>query len=70
MARKLNPKTAESVRGHIQGLMLVNLLQDHAVGKREISDERRDSAKFLLGYAISKPPQQTEVTGTVELKWQ
>jgi hypothetical protein len=69
MARKLNTKTAENVRAHIQGLMLVNLLQNHALGKAEISDERRDSAKFLLSYALPKPAQQVEATGSLTISW-
>jgi hypothetical protein len=70
VARKLNPKTAESVRGHIQGLMLVNLLQNHADGKNDMSATRIDAAKFLLSYVLPKPVQTTEHVGNLTLKWQ
>jgi hypothetical protein len=69
VARKLNPKTADAVRAHIKGLMLVNLLQNHADGKTEMSATRIDAAKFLLSYVLPKPAQTVENLGTVTLKW-
>lgn len=69
MAARLNPKTAEAVRAHIQGVHLVKLLQDHAHGKTEMSATRIDAAKFLLSYVLPKPAQTVENLGTVTLKW-
>lgn len=68
MAARLNPRHQDMVRTKIQGSHLIKLLQDHADGRIELSDARRDSAKFLIGYAIARPaPELPDVgkTGSV-----
>ena len=69
MARKLNTRTAESVRGHIQGVLLVKRLQDHAHGRVEMTPTQQQAAQFLLSYVMPKPVQQVEQTGTLKITW-
>ena len=60
MAARLNLRHSNMVREKIRTSQLINLLQNHALDDegKEIADSRRDSAKFLIGMALSKPPQE------------
>jgi predicted transcriptional regulator len=62
MAARLNPKTAQFVREKIQATQLVNLLQKEALGKVQLKDGQRDSARYLLNHAIGMAPQANDVT--------
>lgn len=57
MARRLNTRQATSVREHIRTTQLVKRLQKHALGKLEMTNEQRDSAKFLITQTMPKPAQ-------------
>lgn len=70
MARKYNTKTADNVRAQIQGTVLVKRLQDHHLGKLELTDSQIETGKFLLSYALPKPAQQVEQTGQITIAWQ
>lgn len=67
---RLNRRHSDMVRQKIRGVHLVKLLQDHADGRIELSDGRRDSAKFLISYALSKPVQQVQQDGELVIRWQ
>lgn len=72
--RTANPETQEKIRAHIQGTVLCKRLNDHALGKIEMTDEQRDSAKFLLTRCISPPVPKGDdgktATGPVMIAWQ
>lgn len=74
MAARLNPRNQQSVRDKIQATQLVKRLQDEALGKIEMTDGQRDSAKFLLTRCISPPvPKDDEgktAIGPVLIAWQ
>lgn len=74
MAARLNPRNQQSVRDKIQGTQLVKRLQDEALGKIELTDGQRESAKFLLTRLISPPvPKDDEgntAVGPVMIAWQ
>jgi hypothetical protein len=70
MARKLNTRNSDVARQKIQTTVLLKRLQDHHLGKLELTDTQISVGQFLISYSLPKPAQQTEVTGTVELKWQ
>ena len=53
MAARLKNYHQEDVKRKIQASVLVNLLQDDALGKVTITDGRRQSAKILLDKSIS-----------------
>jgi hypothetical protein len=61
MAARLNPASAESTKQKIQVSQLINRLQNHALGKVEMTTTQIDAAKFLLNKRIPNPP--TEVSG-------
>jgi hypothetical protein len=61
MAARLRAHHQEDVRKKIQAAKLINLLQEHAAGKREMSSTQVQSAKILLDKSVSNAP--TEVTG-------
>lgn len=63
MAARLRARHQDEVKAKIQASHLVKLLQDDATGKLkpELSQGRRDSAKFLLNKTISNAP--TEISG-------
>lgn len=69
MARKLNTRTAEQVRSHIQGVLLVKRLQDHIAGKVDMTPTQVQAAQFLISYALPKPVQQVEQTGELTIRW-
>lgn len=70
MAARLNKRHSDMVRKKIQTSQLINLLQDHALGEKEISDSQRDSAKFLINKSISNPPaeQDINVSGDITIR--
>lgn len=74
MAARLNPRNQQSVRDKIQATQLVKRLQDEALGKIEMTDGQRDSAKFLLTRCISPPVPKDDdgntPTGPVLIAWQ
>jgi Asp-tRNA(Asn)/Glu-tRNA(Gln) amidotransferase B subunit len=51
-ARSIKPRHQEEIKTKIQASQLVNLLQNHALGKIEIDQARIQSAKILLDRAI------------------
>lgn len=63
MAARLRAHHQEDVKRKIQASQLVNLLQDHALKGTELSEGRKDAAKFLLNKIISNPPQSLEHSG-------
>jgi len=53
MAARLNPKTSDEVRAKIQAVQLVNVVQNHALGKKILKDQSRiAAAKILLAKVI------------------
>ena len=71
--RTVNPKGQEAIRRRIQGTVLAKRLQDDALGKIELTDGQRESAKFLLTRAISPPVPKDDdgktATGPVLITW-
>lgn len=67
MAKRLNPRHQEMVRAKIQTSQLINRLQNEAHGKVSLTAGQRESAKFLIGMSLSKPPEQTDLYVTGEL---
>lgn len=63
MAARLNPRHQESVRAKIQSSQLINGLQAHFDGKRELSSTQLQSAKILLDKSISNAPTVVEGPG-------
>lgn len=61
MAARLNRLHQDSVRKKIQASQLVRVLQDEALGRTELADGQRESAKFLLNKSLGNPPEQQEV---------
>lgn len=61
MAARLNPRHSEMVRAKIRTSQLINRLQDEALGKIELSDGERESAKFLINKSLANPPEQKDV---------
>jgi hypothetical protein len=74
MAARLNPRNQQSVRDKIQATQLVKRLQDEALGKIEMTDGQRDSAKFLLSRCLSPPVPRDDdgkkPEGAVLITWQ
>lgn len=64
MAARLNPRHQELVRAKIQASVLINGLQDHFHGKRDLSTTQLQSAKILLDKSISNAPTIVEGPGT------
>lgn len=69
MAARLNRLHQDSVRKKIQASQLVRVLQDEALGRTELADGQRESAKFLLNKSLGNPPEQQDVnlTGDISL---
>jgi len=61
MAARLNPRHSDMVRAKIRTSQLINRLQDEALGKIELSDGERESAKFLINKSLANPPEQKDV---------
>lgn len=57
MAKRLNPRHQEMVRLKIKTSQLLNRLQDEALGKIDLTDGQRESAKFLVNKSLSNPPE-------------
>ena len=67
---KLNSRNADSVRAKIQATVVLKRLQDHHLGKLELTDSQISVGQFLISYALTKPVQTTEHVGELTLKWQ
>ena len=61
MAARLNRNHAELVRRKIQAIQLVKRLQDHALGKIEMSKTQVQDATFLVNKITPNPPEQRDV---------
>jgi len=62
------------VRDKIQASQLINRLQDEALGKIELTDGQRDSAKFLVHKILGNAPTVVEGPGEegehkIEVMW-
>lgn len=60
MAARLNPRNSELARQKIQTTQLLKRLQDEALGKIELKDGQRESAKFLVNKSLGNPPEQID----------
>jgi hypothetical protein len=71
MAKRLNPRHQDMVRAKIQTSQLIRVLQDEAIGKTELRDGQRESAKFLINKSMSNPAEQRDLTlsGNLSLEW-
>ena len=63
MAAKLNKRTQDQTRAHIQASMLVKRIQDHVHGTLEMTSSQLDAAKYLVNQAIGSPRQSVQHTG-------
>ena len=54
------------VRDKIKASQLVNRLQDHALGKTEMSRSQVAAAEFLLNKIIPNPPTKLEHSGSID----
>ena len=70
MAGKLNTRNSEVARQKIQTTVILKRLQDHHLGKLELTDSQISVGQFLISYALPKPVQTIEQTGELTLKWQ
>jgi len=70
VAGKLNPRNSEVARQKIQTTVILKRLQDHHLGKLELSDTQISVGQFLISYSLPKPAQTVENVGTVTVKWQ
>lgn len=74
MAARLNPRNQDCVRKRIQATQLVKRLQDDALGKIQMTDGQRDSAKFLVSRCLSPPVPKDDdgktPAGPVMIAWQ
>jgi hypothetical protein len=61
MAARLSPRHQDMVKRKIQGSQLVNRLQNHALGKCEMSTSQVKAAEVLLKKIMSDAPK--EITG-------
>lgn len=61
MAARLNRRHQQSVKDKIQGSQLVNRLQNHALGKCDMTASQVKAAQILLGKIVSDAPK--EITG-------
>lgn len=69
MARKLNTRQAETSRAAIKTTLLIGRVQDHALGKIELSPSQLQAAQFLISMVLPKPVQQIEQTGALTISW-
>lgn len=74
MAKRLQPRHQEEIRRKIQASQLINRLQDEALGKVELTDGQRESARFLLTRVLSPPVPKDDdgktPAGAVIITWQ
>jgi hypothetical protein len=68
MAVRLNPRHQSSVIARIQSSQLVNALQDHALGKNDMSVTQVRAAEVLLR-KTTPDLKQTDHTGSIEQIW-
>lgn len=68
-ARKHKVKLTESWKERIRASMILNRLNNHALGEEEMSSTQIDAAKFLLNKVISNAPTESkvDVAGSVGL---
>jgi len=68
-ARKNKVKLTESWKERIRTSMLLNRVNNHALGEEEMSSTQLDAAKFLLNKIISNAAseQNVNVAGSVGL---
>lgn len=64
-ARKNKVKLTESWKERIRTSMLLNRVNNHALGETEMTPTQLDAAKFLLNKIISNAPTQSEVTADI-----
>lgn len=62
-ARKNKVKLTDTWKERIRTSMLLNRLNNHALGDEEMTSTQIDAAKFLLNKVISNAPTQTELSG-------
>lgn len=62
-ARKNKVKLSENWKERIRTSMLLNRLNNHALGEEEMSSTQVDAAKYLLNKIISNAPTQNEHSG-------
>jgi hypothetical protein len=69
MAARLNNRHQDMVRAKIQTSHLIRVLQDEALGRTELEDGQRESARFLINKSLGNPPEQTDlnVSGDISL---
>ena len=63
MARRLNPRNAESVRDRIKVTQLVERLQKHGLGEVEMTKTQVQAASFLINKIMPNPPERRELSG-------
>jgi hypothetical protein len=59
--RRLNRNNAESVRQKIQVIKLIKRLQDHALGKIDMTKTQVQAASFLVNKITPNPPEQKDL---------
>jgi hypothetical protein len=62
-ARKNKIKLTETWKERIRVSMLLNRVNNHALGEEEMTSTQLDAAKFLLNKIISNAPTQSELSG-------
>ncbi len=69
MATRLNRNHSESCLKRIQTSQLINRLQDHALGKIELSGEQVRSACFLIERTLARAeaPKQLDIHGDLRM---
>lgn len=63
MARRLNPRNADSVRDRIKVQQLVERLQNHGLGQIEMTKTQVQAASFLINKIMPNPPERKEISG-------
>ena len=67
MAARLRAHHQEDVRRKIQASKLINLLQEHAQGKRDMSSTQVQSAKILLDKSVSNAATEVQTSGEIRI---
>jgi hypothetical protein len=68
MAARLTKRVKDNHRDSIKTSMLLNRLQNHVLGKLELSNSQVRAAAYLINQAIGAAPQTIEHSGTVTLE--
>lgn len=63
MAARIKKHHQDDVRKKIQAIKLVQLLQEHATGDRNMEPSQIQAAKILLDKSISNAPNLSEISG-------